>query len=84
MKSIGRFKRVLARYAVGLGIAVAVVCAVGIVSSGKALSPKGEDVIRLEPVTVTISAERYARIRQELADEERLLAASKAKGVGES
>ncbi len=61
--------RLIGRFAVGVGSALAVVCVVAIVSSAPALGPtpvvQPAEVIRLDPVIVTIAAERFDAIRAE-------------------
>ena len=68
MKTLQRLIDLVSRFAVGLGSALALVCAVVIVSSGPTLGPEAvvhADVVRLDPVVVTISSERFAQIRAE-------------------
>lgn len=69
MKTIERLIHAIGRFAFGLGLALALVCAFVIVTSDHALDPtqvaRPADVVRLDPVVVTISAERFAEIRAE-------------------
>ena len=68
MKALQRLIDLVSRFAVGLGSVLALVCAVVIVSSGPSLGPETvvhADVVRLDPVVVTISSERFAQIRAE-------------------
>jgi len=58
----------LGRFAVGLGIGLALTSAYVIVTSGADLltgKPAAADIVRLDPVEVTISAERFAAIQAE-------------------
>lgn len=70
MKAHEKLIRIIGRFAVGVGSALAVVCVVAIVSSAPALGPtqavQPAEVIRLDPVIVTIAAERFDAIRAEL------------------
>jgi hypothetical protein len=69
MKTFERTLETAGRFAVGLGSALALVCAYVIVSGdpglGVAEVAKAPEVVRLEPVVVTISAERFAAIQAE-------------------
>ncbi len=67
MKTIDLVMQNVGRIAVGLGSALALVCAMVIVTSGPALgsAEAATQVVRLEPVVVTVSTERFAAIRAE-------------------
>ena len=69
MKTYQRIIEVVGRFAVGVASALALVCAYVIVSSDPGLGTvevaKAPEVIRLEPIVVTISAERFAAIQAE-------------------
>lgn len=70
MKTIETILHTVARFAFGFGIGLALVCAAVIVTTDiglgtpKSVAPAG--VVRLDPVVVTISTERFATIRREL------------------
>ena len=74
MEAIEKFVRRIGRYlvgglAVGLGIGLALVCTFVIVTTdvGQGRHPKAPgEVVRLDPVVVTISADRFAEIASEL------------------
>lgn len=69
MKTIERIVHLVGRFAVGLGIGVALVSAFVIVTTdtgGEARHAKPAEIIHLDPIVVTISAERYAAIESEL------------------
>ncbi len=70
MKAIERIVQVVGRFAVGLGIGVALVSAFVIVTTdigAEARRPsKLPEVVQLDPVVVTISAERFAAIASEM------------------
>ena len=67
MNTIELFMRNVGRIAVSLGSALALVCAVVITMNGPSLgnaqAATPVEVVRLEPVVVTISTERFAAIR---------------------
>ncbi len=69
MKALERISHTIGRYAVVVGSALAVACVVAIVSSPRAIEPAQVDqpaeVVRLDPVIVTISAERFDAIHAE-------------------
>lgn len=68
MKTIEKLYEWVSRFAVGLGSGLALVCAYVIVTGdpGLGTSPAAQpEVVRLEPVVVTISAERFAAIQAE-------------------
>lgn len=69
MKTLHHLLHTLGRFAVGFGIGLALVCASVIVTTDIGLGPPKQrvDAIRLEPVVVTISAERFSAIRADLA-----------------
>ncbi len=70
MNIVERLATVVARFVVGFGIGLALVCAVVIVTTRPALEPatvaRPVEVIRLDPVSVTISAERFQAIRAQM------------------
>ena len=71
MKTIGRFVHLVGRFAVGVGIGVALVSAFVIVTTdigGEARRAKPAEIVHLDPIVVTISAERYAATASELQD----------------
>ncbi len=62
MNTIDRILRGLGRFVFGLGVGLALTSAVIIVANGPAMEARDvrpADVIRLDPVLVTISAERF-------------------------
>ena len=69
MKTIETIMQNVGRCVVGLGSALALVSAVVITSNGPALgnaqAARPVEVVRLDPVVVTISTERFAAIRAE-------------------
>ncbi len=69
MKALEKIIRALGRYAVVVGSALAVACVVAIVSSPRGIEPAKAvppaEVVHLDPVTVTISADRFDAIRAE-------------------
>lgn len=69
MKALTKFTQQLGRAAVHIGAVLALACAVVIVANAPAFAPtkmaQPGEVIRLEPVMVTISAERFDAIRAE-------------------
>ena len=66
MKTFERRIQVLGRFAVGLGIGLALTSAYVIVVNGRAFEEaKPLEVIRLDPIVVTISNERFAELRAE-------------------
>ena len=69
MKTIERIMRVIGHLAVGLGSALALVCVFVVVTSDHALDPtqvaRPAEVVRLDPVVVTISTARFDAIRAE-------------------
>ena len=67
MKALERFIHALARFTVGFGSGLALVCTFVVVTTDVGLGPAkvAPEVIRLDPVIVTISAERFAAIRAE-------------------
>ena len=68
MRTIDHLLHGLGRFVFGLGVGLALTAALVIVANGPALegtNAKPVDVIRLDPVTVTISAERFAAVRDE-------------------
>ena len=72
MKALERFIHALARFAVGFGSGLALVCTFVVVTTDVGLGPAKVapvEVIRLDPVVVTISAERFAAIRAEATAE---------------
>ena len=70
MKAIETIVHRVARFAVGLGIGVALVSAFVIVTTdigAEARRPKEPaGIVRLEPIVVTLSAERYAALLAEM------------------
>lgn len=69
MKTIERLIHLVGRFAVGLGIGVALVSAFVIVTTdigGEVRRPQPDEIVHLDPIVVTISAERYAAIAAEL------------------
>ena len=70
MKTIERIIHTISRFAFGLGLVLALVCAFVIVTSDHALDStqveQPAEVVRLDPVIVTISAERFDAIRAEM------------------
>lgn len=69
MKALEKISHTVGRFAVGIGLGLALVCAYVIVSSAPALdappAARPAGVVRLDPVAVTISAERFDAIRAE-------------------
>ena len=69
MKKFEKVVRALGRYVVVFGVALAVACASVIVANAPALLPgktaSPAEVVHLDPVTVTISADRFDEIRAE-------------------
>lgn len=69
MKTIERIIRTVGRFAVGFGTGLALVCAVVIVRTDIGLGPprvaKPAEAIRLDPVVVTITAERFDALQAE-------------------
>ncbi|MGI9025966.1 MAG: hypothetical protein ACR2GP_10360 [Burkholderiaceae bacterium] len=69
MKRFEKVIRTLGRYVVVFGVALAVACASVIVANAPALVPgktvPPAEVVHLDPVTVTISADRFDEIRAE-------------------
>jgi len=68
MRTIDHLLRGLGRFVFGLGAGLALTAALVIVANGPALEAKDvkpSDVIRLDPVTVTITAERFDALRGE-------------------
>ena len=69
MKALEKIIRITSRFAVGIGLGIALVCAYVIVSSAPVrdatpvIRPTG--AVRLDPVVVTISAERFDAIHAE-------------------
>lgn len=62
MKTLERFIRSLSRFVFGLGVGLALTSAYVIVSSGSALTgraPSARDVVRLDPIVVTMSRQRF-------------------------
>ena len=62
MNTIDRIFRGLGRFVFGLGVGLALTSAVVIVANGPAIEARDvrpDDVVRLDPVIVTISAERF-------------------------
>ena len=72
MKAYEKFIHTLGRFAVGIGVALGVACAVVIVSSPPAIERtqaiQPGAMVRLDPVIVTISAQRFDAIRAESRD----------------
>ena len=72
MSLIDRTIHAVGRFAVGFGTALALVCAVVIVTTGPRLDAPSAaapaEVIRLDPVVVTISASRYAELQSTLRE----------------
>ena len=69
MKAFERIIHLVGRFAVGLGIGVALVSAFVIVTTdigGEARRPQPTEIVHLDPIVVTISAERFAAIASEL------------------
>ncbi len=69
MKAVERIIHRVGRFAVGLGIGIALVSAFVIVTTdigAEARRPQPAEIVHLDPVVVTISAERYAAIAAEL------------------
>ena len=77
MKTIERVIHAIGRFAVGLGSVLALVCTFVIVTSDHALGltevTQPAEVVRLDPVVVTISAERFDAIRAEAQGPSRLV-----------
>ncbi len=77
MKALEKIIHTIGRYAVVIGAALATVCVVVIVSSPRTLDPAKAappaEVIRLDPVTVTISADRFYAIQAEEQGSSRLV-----------
>ncbi len=76
-RSLEGLVRIAVRFAVGLGTAFALLCAVVIVSTD--LGPgmpavRPVDVVRLDPVVVTIDAARFDALRAELLQQPSTLA----------
>jgi hypothetical protein len=71
MKTFGRIIHTVGRFAVGFGSGIALMCAYVIVTTDIGLGPSKTatpaDAIRLDPVVVTISSDRYDAIRAEAA-----------------
>ncbi len=68
MQTIERLFRSLGRFVFGLGVGLALTSAYVIVSSGSALlgqPPARPEVVRLDPVVVTISRDRFATLYAE-------------------
>ncbi len=68
MRTIDHLLRGLGRFVFGLGVGLALTAALVIVANGPALEAKDArpvDVIRLDPVIVTISAARFDALRGE-------------------
>ena len=69
MRTIEKIIGGIGRFAFGLGSALALVCVFGIVTSDHALDAtqlaRTAEIVRLDPVVVTISRERFAEIRAE-------------------
>ena len=68
MRTIERIIHLVGRFAVGFGIGLALMCAFVIVTTDIGLDARRsrEPVVQLDPVVVTISAERYAVLVAEL------------------
>ena len=69
MEAFERLIGTVGRFAVGFGCGLALVCAFVVVTTDLGDSPKAvrpEGVVRLDPVVVTISAERFAEVEAEL------------------
>ncbi|MEO8935490.1 MAG: hypothetical protein ABI277_01610 [Burkholderiaceae bacterium] len=71
MKTIERIIHTVGRFAVGVGSGIALMCAYVIVTTdidpGPSTVARPPEVIRLDPVVVTISTDRYVAIRAEIA-----------------
>jgi len=68
MRTIDHLLHSLGRFVFGLGVGLALTAAVVIVANGPALEAttvKPVDVVKLDPVIVTISAERFDAVRGE-------------------
>ncbi len=75
MKTIERIIRTLSRFVFGLGVGLALTSAYVIVTSGAALTgrpPAARDVVRLDPVVVTISRERFDTLYAEAHPPEKI------------
>ena len=69
MKAFERLIRTVGHFVVGFGSGLALVCAFVIVTTDLGESPKAvrpADIVHLDPVVVTISADRFAEIRAQL------------------
>ena len=70
MKAFERFIGSAGRFAVGFGSGLALVCAFVIVTTDLGDAPKAvrpEDIVHLDPVVVTISADRFAELRAQMS-----------------
>jgi len=69
MKAFERLIRTVGHFVAGFGAGLALVCAFVIVTTDLGETPKPvrpEDIVHLDPVVVTISADRFAQIQAEL------------------
>lgn len=69
MKALEKIIHTIGRFAFGIGLGIALVCAYVIVSNAPALDAtpvaRPADIVRLDPVVVSIPAERFDAIRAE-------------------